>query len=305
MTNKQYTPLVSVTVLTYNSSKYVLETLESIKAQTYQNIELIISDDCSTDNTVEICRNWLDENKERFVATHLIASPVNTGIPANKNRALSKCKGEWTKGIAGDDMLLMNCIENNISIILNNPNINILQTNLNYYENAFSQDKFLRTSNVQDNTFFKDGVTAKQQLIMNLYRNRILAPSIFIKTDVIRKVGGYDEDIPLIEDLPFWVKVAKHGYKIDYSEIITVNYRLHNKSVTKTKNDKEELSSKYAKNLLAYSKKYKQNNVSYIHYFCYNLKLYLIIFLNKFGLSKNIFLRVRFIKNCINQIINI
>ena len=131
------------------------------------------------------------------------------------------------------------------------------------------------------------------------------ATSIFIKTDVIRKVGGYDEDIPLIEDLPFWVKVAKHGYKIDYSEIITVNYRLHNKSVTKTKNDKEELSSKYAKNLLAYSKKYKQNNVSYIHYFCYNLKLYLIIFLNKFGLSKNIFLRVRFIKNCINQIINI
>lgn len=52
-------PLVSVIVITYNSSKYVLETLNSVAAQTYDNIELIISDDCSKDNTVEICRNWL------------------------------------------------------------------------------------------------------------------------------------------------------------------------------------------------------------------------------------------------------
>lgn len=52
-------PLVSVIVITYNSSKYVLETLNSVAAQTYDNIELIISDDCSVDNTVEICRNWL------------------------------------------------------------------------------------------------------------------------------------------------------------------------------------------------------------------------------------------------------
>ena len=59
-------PLVSIIVITYNSSKYVLETLESAKAQTYQNIELIVTDDCSNDNTVEICRKWIEENKERF-----------------------------------------------------------------------------------------------------------------------------------------------------------------------------------------------------------------------------------------------
>jgi alpha-1,3-rhamnosyltransferase len=65
-------PLVSIVVITYNSSDYVLETLESAKDQTYKNIELIISDDCSTDNTVEICKNWLEENKERFKHTELI-----------------------------------------------------------------------------------------------------------------------------------------------------------------------------------------------------------------------------------------
>ena len=52
--------LVSVVVITYNSEKYILETLESIKTQSYKNLELIISDDCSKDDTVMICRDWLD-----------------------------------------------------------------------------------------------------------------------------------------------------------------------------------------------------------------------------------------------------
>ena len=55
----QSLPLVSVVVITYNSAKFVIETLESVKSQTYKNIELIISDDCSTDDTVERCRLWL------------------------------------------------------------------------------------------------------------------------------------------------------------------------------------------------------------------------------------------------------
>src|SRR5450759_2313112 len=98
-------PLVSIIVVTYNSSKYVLETLESAKAQTYQNIELVVSDDCSTDDTVEICRKWIEENNDRFVRTTLVTSPENKGIPANCNRGIKASKGEWIKLIAGDDLL--------------------------------------------------------------------------------------------------------------------------------------------------------------------------------------------------------
>ena len=80
-------PLVSIVVITYNSAEYVLETLESAKIQTYQNIELIVSDDCSKDDTVRICREWLEQNGERFVRTDLVMSNKNTGVPANCNRA--------------------------------------------------------------------------------------------------------------------------------------------------------------------------------------------------------------------------
>ena len=62
---------VTVNVLTYNSSKYVLETLESIKTQTYQPLILHICDDCSTDDTVKICKKWIGENSDRFIKTKI------------------------------------------------------------------------------------------------------------------------------------------------------------------------------------------------------------------------------------------
>src|SRR5688572_26730058 len=101
----KYQPLVSVIVITYNSALYVLETLDSIKRQTYQQIELIISDDCSNDATVELCRKWLSVNGSRFVRTSLIEVESNTGIAQNCNRGVEASKGEWIKIIAGDDAL--------------------------------------------------------------------------------------------------------------------------------------------------------------------------------------------------------
>ena len=82
--NIKESPLVSVVLITYNSDRYVLDTLESVKNQSWDNIELIVSDDGSTDDTIFICSNWLYENKDRFFNTELITVAKNTGIPANK-----------------------------------------------------------------------------------------------------------------------------------------------------------------------------------------------------------------------------
>jgi len=113
-------PLVSVTVITYNSAKFVLETLESIRQQTYSNIELIISDDCSKDNTVELCQQWINEHGGRFVRSTIVTTPVNTGVAANFNRAIDNSNGEWIKGIAGDDLLLPTSVADYINYINDN-----------------------------------------------------------------------------------------------------------------------------------------------------------------------------------------
>ncbi|PMB24596.1 hypothetical protein CEN47_17710, partial [Fischerella thermalis CCMEE 5319] len=153
---KDYNPLVSIIVITYNSAKYVLETLESAKAQTYQNIELIVSDDGSTDETVEICRKWIEENKERFVKTELITVPANTGIPANCNRGVKAAKGEWVKLIAGDDILSDFCIERNISFSTNSSSMIVSEIldfkNLREIESLNGQI----ISNSKNNKIFKE-----------------------------------------------------------------------------------------------------------------------------------------------------
>jgi len=108
--NKPATPLVSIIVITYNSAKYVLETLESAKVQTYLNIEVIVSDDCSMDDTVSVCSKWLEDNKGRFARTQVLTNEENTGIAENCNRGIKAGKGNWIKLIAGDDLLLPNCL---------------------------------------------------------------------------------------------------------------------------------------------------------------------------------------------------
>ena len=119
-------PLVSVVVVTYNSSNTILGTLDSILSQTYQNLELIVSDDCSTDETVRIVKSWLGELKERFVSTNLITTRTNTGTAGNLNRGYSRTKGEWIKSIEGDDQLINTCIESNVNYIKSNPKNKII-----------------------------------------------------------------------------------------------------------------------------------------------------------------------------------
>ena len=95
-------PLISVIVITYNSSSTILETLDSIKRQTYSNIELVVSDDCSKDDTVKKAQNWiLDNNINGIVVT----TKKNAGIPANVNKGIKAAKGTLVKIIAGDDIL--------------------------------------------------------------------------------------------------------------------------------------------------------------------------------------------------------
>lgn len=231
-------PLVSIIVITYNSAKFVLETLESAKAQTYHNIELIVSDDCSTDDTVEICRKWIEENKERFVRTELITSDKNTGIPANCNRGVKAAKGEWVKLIAGDDILLKDCILNNLIFSTGNNLITVIFSQMNMYLNNFEAENYFKTVPEEyPEFFFGKQISAKEQLNLMLESDRIgFTATCFIKNDVIKKVNGYDEKLKLVEDYPFWIKLLMAGERFYFMPKITINYRIHNSNTFFTNN---------------------------------------------------------------------
>lgn len=224
-------PLVSVPVVTYNSAKYVLETLESIKAQTYQNIELIISDDCSTDNTVELCQKWVEENKERFVRAQIITSDLNTGVSANGNRGRDACQGEWIKGIAGDDLLTPNCIVDCVEYVQQHPNIIYLFGKIEAFGANEEKNKYF-SEHVFDYSFFNLDIEGQLERLV-FEQNCVPASTCFYNRQKAIDLGiRNDERIPLLEDWPKWINILEKGVKLEFMDKTLVKYRIHNTSIS-------------------------------------------------------------------------
>ena len=232
-------PLVSVPVVTYNSAKYVLETLESIKAQTYQNIELIISDDCSSDNTVELCQKWVDLNKDRFVRTEIITSLVNTGVSANCNRSKNACQGEWIKGIAGDDLLMPDCVENLVNYVNEHPETICVFGRIEAFGESEDRNKYF-TEKVFDYTFFDLDINGQLERLV-FGENCVPASTCFSNPKRLQELGiTNDERIPLLEDWPKWINILKKGVRLQMVDKIVVKYRIHEGSLSTSR----RLSSK-------------------------------------------------------------
>jgi len=234
--------LVAVPVVTFNAAAFVEETLESIYHQTYKNIQLIISDDCSKDNTVEIVEKWCSQArvKERFAAIKLVTVPKNTGVSSNCNRCIKASDAEWIKFIAGDDILLPNCIEDNVKFVATYNEAKIIFSQIHVFQDTFEPTNFVKSipnsypDNLMDSSF-----TANDQFRILLQSDRInYTPSYFFNRQAIEKVGDYDEDNKLVEDYPMWLKLTKSGERLHYFHTATVGYRIHSKA---TNNSGEHL----------------------------------------------------------------
>ncbi len=224
--------LVSIIVATFNSAPYVIETLESAKAQTWQNIELIVSDDCSADNTVAVCRDWMDKNENRFVRTELITVPKNTGVSANCNRCIAASNAGWIKMIAGDDILFPSCIDDNMQFVQNNPDAAIIFSQVKLYKNNFFPENFIAQDPlIYPMNIMNPAYTSADQYKLLLLSDRItFTPSFFFKKQTIVDAGGYDEDNKLAEDYPMWLKLTRQGTRFHYFHKPTVGYRRHEKA---------------------------------------------------------------------------
>ena len=222
----EYNPLVSVGILTYNSAKYIVDALDSVKDQTYENIELIVSDDCSKDNTVEICRRWIETNKSRFVNTNLITVEKNTGTSANCNRLLAACKGEWLKELAGDDALFQDSIEEFIRYINSNPEAKCVVGCIKEYRNTFEEQNVVEVKSMHfhNNDKVLDE-SAEKQFMKLIHGNSFIPPASIINVQVMRDIGGYDEKYGILEDYPFYLKMLKAGFKIYGMDKAVLKYR--------------------------------------------------------------------------------
>lgn len=224
--------LVTVGVLAYNSSTTIRETLESVAAQTYSNIELLICDDGSTDGTLEICYSWIELNKNLFTRVGIVAVENNTGTPANCNRLLKNANGTWLKIIAADDILRPKCIEDFVDYVSCVQEAKMVYSNYsNFVKGSGGEIKVLGPK-LDDETNKNFNTDARHQLYLYIERGFNISPAAFIQLDFARSLG-YIEKYKVFEDTPFFVRALETGTKIYHLNKDTVLYRDDGNSVTR------------------------------------------------------------------------
>lgn len=107
--------LVSIITPSFNTAKYIRQTIESVLLQTYKNWEMIIIDDCSTDNTDDVVRPYLIDERIRY-----LKNPVNSGAALSRNYALREAKGRWIAFLDSDDLWTKDKLQKQIDFMKKN-----------------------------------------------------------------------------------------------------------------------------------------------------------------------------------------
>lgn len=195
-------PLVSICIPSYNSGEFVKQTLETILAQTYQNIEIIVVDDVSKDNTAEIVRSF-NSPKIKFSINE-----KNLGVVDNWNRSIELASGEYIKIMGADDLLVPTCIEEQLNVFLTNKeNIALVSSYkhvINHKNKIIIYKKGLTESIIDGREAIKksaiDGSNMIGEPVAGLFR----------KSDFI-KAGKYRPCPIYMIDMDLWARILSLG----------------------------------------------------------------------------------------------
>jgi len=191
-------PLVSIIIPTYNRSHIIGKTVESVLKQTYRNIEIIIVDDASADNTESVIRNIRD-NRIKF-----IKHDKNLGASAARNRGISESNGEFVSFLDSDDTINPEKIQKQVNAILNaDEDVAAVYCGLNLID--FKTKEIIGQSIHKKNFYnnFKNG-----KFILTPTTGTILA-----RKDAIVDIGGFDERLPAHQDTELAIRFCqKYNY---------------------------------------------------------------------------------------------
>lgn len=108
-------PLFTIGIASYNYAEYITKALDSIKKQEFKNYEVLISDDCSSDNSIDVIKSYMNNNPDMCI--RLLESPVNEGIIANKNKIINSSLGEYIMLCDSDDWMADHCLQKMAEVI--------------------------------------------------------------------------------------------------------------------------------------------------------------------------------------------
>ena len=224
-------PLVTVIALCYNHERFVLEALQSVENQSYNNIELIIVDDFSQDNSVLTILKFLENNSD----VKIIFNKINLGNCRSFNQALKIANGKYIIDFSTDDVMLPERITEQVKLFEeSSEKIGVVYSNGVYVD---ENSKPLKGGQILNNRKMPEG-----NVYIDFLKGSFMMPStMMIRKSVLDELNGYDENLAY-EDLDFWIRSARNWEYVYLPKILSYQrvvagshsasfYKRHNKLI--------------------------------------------------------------------------
>ncbi len=241
-TNIKFLPLVSFLVPTYNRANLLKQAINSILSQNYKNIEVIVIDDASTDDTEDVVKKIFG-SKVRYYK-----NIVNKGVSYSRNLGLSHANGKYIGLLDSDDILFEpDCVEIAMEVLESNPQIGVFTSDVYCIDlkgNRINEKTFFQTTIDHRDIDLSSGVKDFEYVFMHGIHS---CGSIFRRV-IIEGIGFLNTDYKIDWDEDFFLRIAAHDkFKIYYHNAPLVAYRIHNNSFSSNFSDlyKEKIKVRY------------------------------------------------------------
>lgn len=216
-------PLISICVPAYKGEHTVAKSIQSILNQTYKNIEVIVVDDCSPDNTYEILQTINDPRLK------LYRNEINLGMVGNWNKTVSYATGKYVHLVHSDDVLFPTCIEEKVKFLKEHPTDDFVLI-FNATQLINENDKILMVRRYSKKNTVLEGTKFALESLRK--RNLYGEPSnVLFKRSVFEQVGGFYKELKYVTDWDLWIRISPFG-KIGYINNVLVQYRVSTTNVT-------------------------------------------------------------------------
>ena len=221
-------PEISVLMSVFNEQDYISESINSVLNQSYENFELIIINDCSTDKTLEILESYTDPR------INIFTNNINIGQTKSLNIGLEKCRGRYIARLDGDDMMTKKRLIKQFDYLKNNPDTKVIGSS--YYSVDVSGERIgmAKWPCGKDYNLFRS-ICGK---------NPVGHPTVLMEKSFINKVGRYREEFWFAQDYDLWLRLFARGYLIDNLPEYLTLYREPIKISNIKKNRQEMLHRK-------------------------------------------------------------
>jgi len=213
------TPKVSVMVVAYNQAHFIRDTLDSILAQDYDNLEIVVADDASTDGTQDIAREYAAKYPDKFV---LVLSERNHGITANCNACFFACTGELIATFSGDDLFLPGKIRAQVQEFVRDPEVVFCYHPVEVFDSSTDTTLYVTFQNP------REVIRGVEEIIVG--GGVPGGCSVMVRRSACPP-DGFDVRLPTVSDWLFQIEVALKG-KVAKVDQVYGKYRKHRQGTT-------------------------------------------------------------------------